>query len=65
MDRLTTWLPGSLNGACAAGACVCNKGWRGATCAVLDRRAAPSRAKAGICEGGIHARISPHSVLLL
>ena len=45
----------SLNGACVrspcAGpgpCCVCNKGWKGATCALLDRHPPPSRAEAGV-----------------
>jgi hypothetical protein len=38
----------SLNGACAAGVCSCNSGWKGASCALLDRRPPTSRSTAGV-----------------
>ena len=45
----------SLNGACVGApcagrgfCCVCNKGWAGDTCALLDRKPAPSRTAAGV-----------------
>ena len=38
----------SLSGSCTAGSCVCNAGWVGDTCALLDRRTPASRASAGI-----------------
>lgn len=36
IDACSSDLDCQLNGACTAGACVCDKGWRGADCGTLN-----------------------------